>query len=139
VRLAIRGTPDTVRFEVPVVAQRCGPGHGLLLHGEQRDLGVLVWLRDAGNPDTGTYPLVSRGDTETVRGAIAAVRFLVGGLASGITINDGSVTLTRATPPLALRAEGMGVETRLAQQRFAELTVEGVPLLPDTTPCLVEL
>jgi len=48
------------------------------------------------------------------------------------------VTLTRATPPFALRAEGLGVETRLAQQRFAELTVEGVPLLPDTTPCLVE-
>ena len=137
-QLAVPGARDTISFEVPVVAQRCGPGHGLLLHGEQDGVGVLVWLRDSVPPDTGAYPLVSRGDTATARGAIAAVRFLMGQLARGVTVDDGSLTLTRARAPFALRARGRGVETALAQQRVVELTIDGVPLLPDTTPCLVE-
>jgi hypothetical protein len=134
----VPGAPDTIRFETAVVAQRCGPGHGLLFHGEEDGVGVLLWLRDSVPPDTGTYPFVPRGDTATPRGAIAAVRFLVRELARGVTIDDGSVTLTRATPPFALRARGQGVETSLAQQRKVELAIDGVPLRPDTTPCLVQ-
>lgn len=136
--LAIRGTPDTLRFEVPVVAQRCGPGRGLLIHGQREGQGVLVWLHGSGAPEAGTYPLVSRSDTMTTPGAIAAVRFLIDELASGITIDEGSVAVSRAVPPFALRVRGSGVGSAFSQQRQAEVDLAGVPLRPDTVPCRVE-
>lgn len=138
VRLVIRGTRDTLRFEVPVVAQRCGPGRGLLVHGQREGRGVLVWLRGSGVPVAGTYPLVSRGDT-TTPGAIAAVRFLIDELASGVTIDDGSVTVSRAAPPFALQVRGSGIGTAFSQLRQAEVDLERVPLRPDTVPCRVQL
>jgi hypothetical protein len=136
VRLVIPGARDTVQFEVPVVAQRCGPGTGLLLQGQHEGFGLMVWLRHAGVPDTGTYPLVSRGDT--MPGAVAAVRFLHGKMATGMTIDDGSATVTHAGPPYALHVRGLGVETAIAQQRRADLILAEVPLLPDSVPCRVE-
>lgn len=137
-RLVIPGTRDTTRFTVSVTAQHCGPGRGLLLHGQHEGAGVLVWLRYAGGLDTGTFPLISRGDTATSPGAIAGVRFLHGQVASGMTIDDGSVTVTHAAPPYAVHIQGVGVETAIAQQRRADLTLEDVPLLSDTVPCLAQ-
>jgi hypothetical protein len=124
-----------MRFQVPVVAQRCGPGHGILLHGEERGQGVMIWLRGTDAPDTGTYPLLSRGDTTATRGVIAAVRFLVGQTAGGMTIDDGSATLRRAQAPYELQLQGLGVESAFAQQRRAEVFLEGVPMAPDSVPC----
>lgn len=138
VQLAVPGASDTVRFEVPVVARRCGPGHGLLFQGEQNGAGLLIWLRDTSTPGAGTYPLLSRGDSVTPRGAIATARFLVAQRTGGITIDDGTVTLSRATAPFALQVTGLGVETAFAQQRRATLALENVPLLPDSVPCQVE-
>jgi len=137
VRLALRGSRDTMQFEVPVVAQRCAAGRGLLLHGAREGLGVLVWLRGGSEavPDTGTYPLLPRGDSASPRGAIAAVRFLVGEVAHGLTLDDGTAIVTRATAPFTVQARGMGVETVIAQQRTALLLLERVPLLPDTVSC----
>lgn len=137
--LTLTGTTEAVRFDVPVVAQRCGPGRGLIFHGEAGGTGVLVWLRDSAPPSTGTYPLVSRGDTTSPRGAIAAARFIVAQRTGGITIDDGEVTLSHATAPFALEVKGVGVETAFAQQRQVEMTFDGVPLLPDSVPCRVEL
>jgi hypothetical protein len=138
VALTVTGTTQTVHFEVPVVAERCGPGHGMMIHGEAGSTGVLVWLRDSAALRTGTYPLLSRGDTAAPRGAIASARFVVSQRTGGITIDDGQLTLSRDTPPFDLEVKGVGVETAFAQQRQAELTLTGVPLLPDSVPCRVE-
>jgi len=138
VQIALVGTNDTVRFEVPVTATRCGGGAGLLVHGERRGQGVLVWLRGA-RPDTGTHPLLTRGDTVATRGAIAAVRYLVGEMAHGVTLDDGTVTVTRAEPPFELAIRGRGVEVAMAAQRNAEVVLEGVTLGADTASCRAQL
>lgn len=135
VQIALTGTRDTVRFEVPVIAAACGGGAGLLLHGERRGQGVLVWLRGAERP--GTYPLLARGDTAAPRGAIASIRYLVSEVAHGVTLDDGSATVTRATPPLELQIRGHAAETISAMQRSAEVVLERVTLAPDTVSCRV--
>jgi hypothetical protein len=135
VRVALSGTSDTVRFEVPVVATRCADGAGLLVHGERRGQGLLVWLRGGAPPDPGTYPLLTRGDTVATRGAIASVRFMVGDVAHGVTLDDGDATVAGATPQLEIQVRGRGVEMGLAGQRSAELALEHVTVEPDTVPC----
>jgi len=137
VQIALIGTSDTVRFAVPVIAAPCGGGTGLLLHGEQRGQGVLVWLRDAGGsrPDTGSYPLLTRGDTVAPRGVIASIRYLVGDIAHGVTLDNGAARVARSAPPLALQIRGRGVETAVAGQRSAEVVLEDVTLAPDSVTC----
>lgn len=139
VQISLTGTSDTVRFEVPVVAAWCGGGTGLLLHGEQRGQGVLVWLRGATRPDTGTYPLLSRGDTVAPRGAIASIRYMMSDIAHGVTLDDGAATLARSEPPLELHVRGHGVESAFAGQRSAELVLERVTLASDTVSCHLAL
>ena len=136
-RLVIAKSGETVRFEVPVVAQRCGDGRGLLMHGAREGQGVLVWLRGGYPPDTGAYPLLPRGDSVALRGVIAAVRFQLGDVPHGLSLDDGSARVTRATPHLSLHVRGLGLETAVAEQRTAELALERVPLAPDTVPCRV--
>ena len=137
VRLVATGSSDTVRFEVPVVAQRCVEGRGLLVHGARHGQGVLVLLRAAGGAtlDTGAYRLLTRGDTTAARGAIAAVRFLVGEVAHGLTLDDGTATVRRATAPFTVRVRGIGLEMSLGQRRTAEFALERVPLAPDSVLC----
>lgn len=137
VRIALSGTPDTLRFEVAVVAAKCGNGAGVLVHGERRGQGLLVWLRGGEQPDTGTYPLLSRGDSTAPRGAIASVRYMVGDVAHGFALDDGVAIVARAIPPLRLQVRGHGVETAVAGQRSGELVLEDVTLAPDTVPCHV--
>jgi hypothetical protein len=137
VRIVLSGIPDTIRFEVPAVATKCAEGSGLLIHGEQRGQGFLVWLRGGSSPDTGTYPLLTRGDTVAVRGALASLRYMIGDVAHGFALDDGTATLTRATPPLALELRGLGVEAASAGQRRAVVSLEQVALHPDTVSCRV--
>lgn len=136
-RVVLARSRDTVRFEVPVVAQRCGDGRGVLLHGAREGQGVLVWLRGAYPPDTGAYPLLPRGDSVALRGVIAAVRFQLGDVPHGLTLDNGSASVTQATPQLALHVRGLGLEMAVAEQRTADLALERVPLAPDTVPCRV--
>jgi hypothetical protein len=136
VRLVLKSR-DTVRFEVPVAARRCGDGRGILMHGARGGQGVLVWLRSSYPPDTGVYPLLPRGDSVALRGVIAAVRFQLGDVPHGLALDEGSASVTRATPQLALQLRGVGLETSIAEQRTAEITFDRVPLAPDTVPCRV--
>jgi hypothetical protein len=139
VRLARAGAADTVRFEVRVVAQPCAEGNGILVTGARQGQGVLVWLRREGAAaDTGTYPLLPRADSASVRGVIVAIRFVVGAMTHGLTVDDGIATVTRVTPTLALQVRGRGVDTGLEGQRSAELTLDRVPLAPGAASCRVQ-
>jgi hypothetical protein len=139
VRLAQTGAPDTIRFEVPVRAQRCADGRGLLVTGARQGQGVLVWLRtERAAPDTGTYPLLARADSGAVRGVIAAVRFVTGPVTHGLTVDDGTATVTQSAPSLTMQVRGHGVEAGLGAQLSAELALDRVPLAADTVSCQVQ-
>jgi hypothetical protein len=130
------GSKDTIRFEVPVLAQRCGDGRGVVIRGAQRGEGLLLWIRTAGQSvDTGRYPLLTRGDSVTARGAIAAVRFAVGPVSHGLTIDDGAATVSQTTPTLSVAVSGHGIEQAPGSQRAAELSFTRVVLAPDTASC----
>jgi hypothetical protein len=136
IRLVQAGSADTIRFEVPVVARSCAVGGGILMSGARRGQGVLLWLRaDRAVSDTGAYPLLVRGDSGSARGAIAAVRFVVGPVSHGFTVDDGLALVTSAAPSFAVHVQGRGVEPGLGGQRSAELALAGVPLAPDTVSC----
>ncbi|MGE5743930.1 MAG: hypothetical protein ACM368_08350 [Gemmatimonadota bacterium] len=139
VRLAVQGTTDTVRFEVPVIAQRCAGGGGVLVTGAREGQGVLLLLRSATPAiDTGSYALLTRADSAALRGAIVAIRFSVGPTSHGLTVDDGTARVSRTAPTLAAGVRGHGVETGTAVQRTADLTVDDVPLAPDSAYCRVQ-
>ena len=139
VRLVQTGELDTIQFEVPIRAQRCADGRGILVTGARQGQGVLVWLRaDRAAPDTGTYPLLARADSGTVRGVIAAVRFVIGPVTHGMTVDDGTATVTQSAPSYTLQVRGHGVEAGLGGPHSAELTLDRVPLTADTVSCQVQ-
>jgi hypothetical protein len=110
-----------------------------MVSGARRGEGVLVWLRaEHARPDSGTYPLLARGDSSSARGGITAVRFVVGPTSHGFIVDDGSATVTRLAPSLAAQLHGRGVEPGLGGQRSADLTLERVPFAPDTVSCQVQ-
>lgn len=139
VHLAVQGTSDSVRFEVPVMAWRCAGGGGVLVTGAGEGQGVLLLLRST-EPvvDTGSYVLLTRADSAALRGAIVAIRFSVGPTSHGLTVDVGTARVSRTTPTLAVGVSGHGVETGTAVQRTAELTVDDVPLAPDSAFCRVQ-
>jgi len=139
VRLAVQGRTDTVRFEVPVIARRCAGGGGVIVTGAREGQGVLLMLRSAGPAiDTGSYVLLTRADSAALRGAIVAIRFSVGPVSHGLTVDDGAARVSQATPTLAVDVRGRGVEAGTGAQRTAALTVDGAPFAPDSAYCRVQ-
>lgn len=142
VRLVGVGSADTAHFEVPVTARRCADGRGILVTGAQAGQGVLVWLRSTGAAlDTGAYPLLTRGDSSGARGAIVAVRYAVGPVTHGLTVDDGVAIVTRTTPALDVAVRGNGLEVPSGGrggQRTVELAADRVPLGPDPAFCRVQ-
>jgi len=140
VHITLGGANDTAGFQIPVRARRCGNGRGLVLDGALHGNGLLVWLRDGTRPPgNGSYPLLSRGDSAAPLGAIASVRFVVGTVAHGVTIDSGAAVLTRGTPPFAVHINGSGSDLAASGRRVVVLSADGVPLEPDTVSCVVQL
>jgi len=75
-----RPPKDTVRFTAPAIASQCvgGVGHGFLFRGSSGGDGAILWLRTPDSLALGTWPLVQRGDTVSLRGGTVGVRFMVG-------------------------------------------------------------
>lgn len=139
VHLAFQGTKDTIRFEVAVTAQRCAGGGGVLVTGAREGQGLLLLLRSAGPAiDSGSYVLLTRADSTAPRGAIVAIRFSVGPVSHGLTVEDGTARVTHAAPSLAVEVRGRGAEAGTGEQRTVELTVDGVPLESDSAFCRVQ-
>jgi len=84
---------DSVRFETPAWLRRCGGARGFVLEGEVRGNGVLVWLRPGESLPSGRYPVLTRGDTLTPRGAVVAARFMTRDIAHGVVLDSGWVTV----------------------------------------------
>ena len=140
VHVSITGGGDTVGFQIPVRARHCADNRGFVLDGALHGNGLLVWLRDgAGSPHGGTYQLLSRGDSAAPRGAIAAVRYIVGTIAHGLIVDSGTASLTRELPPYAVHVKGNGAELAITGRRSVEITADPVPLERDSVNCVVQL
>jgi len=137
-----RPTLDTLRFEAPAAASPCGRAGHVLLRGSEGGNGVLVWLRSADSLAGGEFPLLARGDSVASRGAVVAVRFMVGDAAHGFTLDSGAISLTRTTGSVSATARGSGsdIAPAGAPGRIAlDASFQSVPLGSDTVACQVRL
>ncbi len=131
-----RPPKDTVSFEAPAAASRCGrTGLGLLLHGSAGGSGVLIWLRPGDSLAPGEFPLLPRADSSARRGATVAVRFMIGDATHGFTLDSGEVAVTRAEASLTASARGSGPDAIVGVRAGLEASFESVPLETDTVAC----
>jgi len=137
-----RPTLDTLRFEAPAAASRCGRAGHVLLRGSEGGNGVLVWLRSADSLAGGEFPLLARGDSVASRGAVVAVRFMLGEAAHGFTFDSGAVFLTRTAGLLSATARGSGSDSDpagVAGRVALDASFQSVPLGSDTVACQIRL
>jgi hypothetical protein len=128
----IRPPKDTVRFTAPATASHCARGGGVVLEGATGGNAAMAWLRTPDAVAAVTWPLLQRGDTVSPRGATIAVRYLLGDIAHGATMDSGSVVVTLTAHALTIRASGTGLE---ASRLGLEVTFDAVPVGSDTVPC----
>jgi hypothetical protein len=128
---------DTVRFAVPAVARRCADGRSVLLEGAgERGDGVLVLLRagDSLNPTpSGSFSLLTFGDSTTPRGARVSVRYMTHDVAHGFTLDSGVVEVTVRGAALGARVHGTGRDGGTRASLDAEYT--GVSFAPAAVSC----
>jgi hypothetical protein len=98
----------------------------------------MIWLRPGDSTARGDFSLLARSDTGAARGAVVALRFMVGDAAHGVTLDSGAVSVTRVAPGRALdaRVRGSGQEVILPGRVTLDARFEAVPLARDTVPCL---
>lgn len=122
------------RFDVAAGAKQCAGGHGVLLEAaSEAGNGLLLWLRgDSTTP--GEYALRTARDTSAGRAATAALRFMTGDIAHGLTLDSGVVRLSAGRPRLAGDIVAAGTELSGLQHvsftaHFADVAVA------DSTMC----
>ena len=140
--LVARPPNDTIRFEAPAHATRCGGGTGrggLLLQGSSNGNGMVVWLRaTGGGADSlagGTWPLLQRGDTVSPRGATVGVRYMFHEVAHGLSLDSGTVDVRETARAFTVVARGSGHETMAAGRVALAASFDAVALEPDTASC----
>lgn len=130
---------DSVQFEAPGDAYRCGGGRGAVLQGAEHGNGVLVWLRYRDSLQTGDYPVLARSDTATARGAAVSVRFMVGGVAHGVALDSGELAVMAPGGRISARARGSGLDVAGAVRVTLDASFDTVPLGTDTITCRAQL
>lgn len=139
VRPANDSVRDTVRFDTPADARRCRDGSGLLLAGARAGNGVLLLLRPGDSAAGHVYPALARGDTASRRGALVAVRFRMGEVARGLTLDSGDVTVRPGRDEFDAAIHGWGIGVPGAQRITVDATFERVPVAPaELTSCAAE-
>ena len=135
---------DTVPFDTPASAGRCGRGsggggggRGVLIRGTQGGNGVLVWLRSGDSLAPGDFPLLERADTVAARGAVVAVRYMLGDVAHGFWADSGAVSVDRRADRLTITARGSGLELGAAGRTSLVASFGSITLASDTVSCQV--
>ena len=135
---------DTVRFDTPASAGRCGRGAGgngggtgVLIRGTQAGNGVLVWLRSGDSLAPGDFPLLERADTVAARGAVVAVRYMLGDVAHGFWADSGAVSVDRRADRLTIAARGSGLELGAAARTSLVASFGSIRIGADTVSCQV--
>jgi hypothetical protein len=134
-----RPPKDTIRFEAPAGASRCGGDTGsVLLLASTGGSGVIVWLRRGAGGDSaaaGPWSLLQRGDTVSRRGAMVGLRYMMDQVAHGLSLDSGAVEVEEAARVLTVVVRGTGVETRASGRIALEASFDAVPLGTDTVSC----
>lgn len=109
----------------------------MLLQGWSGGSGVVVWLRGSGADSLGSgpWPLLQRGDTLSPRGATVGVRYMMGDVAHGLSLDSGAVEVRETGGVVTVVARGSGMETAAAGQVGLEASFDAVPLEADTISC----
>ena len=106
----------------------------MLLRGATGGNGVVVWLRTPDSVGAGPWPLLQRGDTVSPRGGTVGVRFMVGDLAYGSTLDSGTVVVARAGHALSVEASGTALQGAAGRVALVA-TFDAVPVGADTVSC----
>jgi len=109
----------------------------VLIRGTQGGNGVLVWLRSGDSLAAGDFPLLERADTAAARGAVVAVRFMLGDVAHGLSLDSGTVSVGRGAGRLRITAHGTGVEVGTAGRSSLVASFEAIALGSDSVSCEV--
>ena len=125
-------------FDAAATARICTGGHGILLEGANGGNGLLVWIRSSGPVTAGTYSVVPRGDSTSVRGAVIATRYLVHEAPHGFAADTGAVTLLAAAPAYAARLHGRGIEVSAATRPTIDAEIHGARVEGDSIACAVK-
>ena len=133
-RLALP-TRDTVRIHAAATAQRCERGKGLLLVGTDGGAGVLLWARAPGLLPTGVYPVLTRSDSTSPRGATVSVRFMNAEAARGVMLDSGSVAFTRDGDRVSAHVRGSGLEPAGGVRAGLDAVFSPIPVAPDSASC----
>jgi hypothetical protein len=131
---------DSASIALTVEARRCGHGADALIQGIAGGNGVLIWTKSGqGTEHGGAYPLLSRGDSTTPRGAVVSLRWMIGDIARGVTLDSGVVTIVSAGDRIGVRTRGSGLDYAAGQRVAVDASVEGVVFAADTVNCKVQL
>jgi len=114
-----------------------GGGRGVLIRGTQGGNGVLVWLRSGDSLAPGDFPLLERADTVAARGAVVAVRYMLGDVAHGFWADSGAVSVDRRADRLTITARGSGLELGAAGRTSLVASFGSITLGSDTVSCQV--
>ena len=143
VSVRVQYTPrDSTPFAAAARFHRCsGAGRGFVLDGTDKGNGILVWLRTPDSTAAGTYQILSRWDTMTARGAVVAIRFVIGDAAHGLALDSGTVVATAARGAaggVSAQIVGAGLEAEDGRKVHAEARFGATAMGPDTLNCAAQ-
>lgn len=141
VAVRVQYTPrDSTPFAAAARFHRCGgTGRGFVLDGTVQGNGILVWLRTPDSTAAGTYQILSRWDTMMARGAVVAIRFVIGDAAHGLALDSGSVVATAARGGVSAQIVGAGLEAEGGRKVHADARFGATAIGPDTLDCAAQL
>ena len=125
-----------VELSVPAHARPCFGEPGRVILGAADLQGILIWVVTGTGPDTGAFT-VNRGvDSVPGRHARVSLRYLAGDMAHSLALDSGTVRVRRDGATFAGSLTASGYDATEAGRALVEATLRGIPLLPDSEPCM---
>jgi hypothetical protein len=128
---------DTARFSVPATTHRCTDGRTILVEAVSPEgNGVLLRLHYRDSLVTGSYPVVTPGDSTTA-GAVVAVRYLLRDTPHAFFFDSGAVRVRRGRggDKISGSADGSGTESGIRTPTRIQYHDLALPARTDTVPC----
>lgn len=126
---------DTARFSVPATTHRCTDGRTILVEAVSPEgYGVLLRLHYRDSLVSGTYPVVTPGDSTTV-GALVAVRYLMRETPRAFFFDSGTVQVRRGRDKISGSADGSGTESGIRTPTRIQYDDVALPARTDTVTC----
>ncbi|PYP56774.1 MAG: hypothetical protein DMD40_10035 [Gemmatimonadetes bacterium] len=128
---------DTAHFSVAATTHRCTDGRTILVEAMSPEgNGVLLRLHYRDSLVTGSYPVVTPGDSTTA-GAVVVVRYLLRDTPHAFFFDSGAVQVRRARggDKISGSADGSGTENGIRTPTRILYHDVALPAHTDTVPC----